>query len=316
MKLDIQLIDSLEHNCLKGLIASVAEWKKKEYEFAHAEAWDFVVNYEIKTGDIIATLDIPNTLNGKLLKSYTGISRNRREFNKNKEEFMTTVKSELAQQLPIIIELDYFWCPWSKDVSNITHRPNHASLVVGFDEFGLNCLDYSPRCDKCTLPYENISKIDKYSTIKIDNPTCDTNYNDLIIRSINVIESHDIFKAMREFGNYIEESFNPIKCLADVENNAWLPNLWQLNLIAESRCLYSKTLRAISGKEKMVSLHAIAERLESTKPMWTNVSLILTKIYLTNDLSLRKTLAKKIYEIADFEEDIYCSLVSIIKGCL
>ena len=317
MKLNIELIDNLEHNCLKGLIASIAEWKKKDYTLVYAESWDFVMNYEIKgiNPQSFVHLGIPDTLKYDLLKSSTGISLNQ-IFNKSKEEFITTVKSELAQQRPIIIMLDYFWCPWNKDVSNITRNPHHASVVVGFDELGFNCLDYSPRCDKCTLPYENIVYIDEYITINIDKPTYDYNYGDIIKRSINVLESHDIFKAMRRFGNFIEESFDPVKYLEDVENNAWMPNIWQLTLIAEGRCLYSKTLRTISGKNKIGSLLSIAERLDSTKPMWTIVISLLTKIYLNKDLSLRKKLAKKIYEIADFEEDIYCSLTSIIKGSL
>lgn len=313
MKLNIELIDNLEHNCLNGLIASVAKWNRKEYEIAYAESWDFVVDYEIKEEYTFQTLDFPDSLNYDLLKSFCGISLNYIEFDNNKEDFITKIKSELEQQRPIIIILDYCWCPWNKEVSKITHMPEHASLVVGFDELGLNCLDYSPRYDKCTLPYENISNINGYITINIDNTTSDNNYDDIITRSINLINRHDIFNAMRKFGNFMEEAFDPEKYLETVENDAWLPNVWQITLIAESRCLYSKTLRTISVNNNIKSLLAIAERLESAKAMWTNVKLLLTKIYYTKDLSLRKKIAKNIYEIADFEEDIYYSLVSIVK---
>lgn len=314
MRLNIELMNNLEHNCVDGLIASVAKWNNRAYELAYANAWDFSIYYEIKGENTFAQLNIPITLDYDILKSNNGIDLKYIEFNKNKNDFLTILKKELAQQRPIIIILNYCWCPWNKEVSNITDMPGHASLVVGFDELGLNCLDYSPRCENCILPYENIVNIDGYATIKFDDkPMYGNDYKEIITKSINLIESHDIFNAMREFGNFMQESFDPVKYLNEVENDAWLPNVWQISLISESRGLFSKTLKTISVMSKIESLVTIAERLELAKPMWSTVKVLLTKIYYNNDLRLKEKIAQQIYEIADFEENIYRSLVSIIK---
>lgn len=316
MKLDIKLTDKLEHSCFDGLLVSIAEWKKKDYRLAHAEAWDFIVNCNLKENHpetAFGMLDKPCTLKHDLLKSYSGISYNYYDFDHNIEKFLIMLKKELSQQRLIIILLDYCWCPWNKDVSKITHMSGHASLVIGFDQTGFICLDYDPRCDKCTLPYEFINKIDGYCTINIEEPIVGNNYHDILNRSIQVIENHDIFNNIREFGRFVRESFNPVKDLEYVDNNSFIPNMWQISLTAEGRNLYSSTLRALSEKYNIKSLQTIAERLESTKPMWSVIKILLTKIYLTKSLRLSKILADKICEIADYEEDIYNCLVMINK---
>ncbi|MGE5612858.1 MAG: hypothetical protein ACM3XR_00470 [Bacillota bacterium] len=48
MKLDIALTDSIAYDCFEGLIVSFAEWENRDYRLAHAIAWDFTVNYEIR----------------------------------------------------------------------------------------------------------------------------------------------------------------------------------------------------------------------------------------------------------------------------
>ncbi len=317
MKLEIKLADKLLHGCFDGLLVSVAEWEKKDYRLAHAEAWDFIVNYDLDQNHpetSYGLLDKPNTLNRDLLKTYGGISYNYYEFNHNTDDFLAILKNELSNQRPIILRLDYYWCPWNKDVSKITQMPGHGSLVKGLDDSGIICLDYSPRCEKCIFPYQNIDKIDGYCTINVEEPAVDYNYNDIIDLGINIIEGHDIFNNLRKFGKYIRESFNPIKDLGYMEDNPYIPNLWQISLTAESRDLYSNTLRAIGEKYNVKSLFTIAERLALVKPMWSAVRILLNKIYLTKDLRMINMLAEKIYEIADYEEAIYNSLVLINKN--
>jgi hypothetical protein len=220
------------------------------------------------------------------------------------ENFLVMLKKELSQQRPIIIFLDYYWCPWNKDVGTPFHNPNHTTLVIGIDELGLICLDYSPRCDNCVLPFEYISKIDEYLTLNFEKPNL--NYcNSIITRGIQIINDHNIFNAMRKFGKHIQESFNPVKEMEDIENNAYIPKVWNLKLIAESRCLYANTLRAIAKKKNIKPLLLTAERLELAKPMWLDISRLFTKIYVSKDMSLTKKIAEKIYEIADYEESIY-----------
>lgn len=310
MRLNFELMNNLEHNCFDGLIASFANWNGIPYSFSYGESWDFTANYEMRGENVFVTLNIPNTLNKDLLKDYCGVCMKYIDFDIDKESFMTILKEELARQRPIIIVLDYYYCPWRKEVSNIVHRENHASLVVGYNEYGLICLDYSPKYDNGILPYENIINITGYVTLDINSPT-NNNYNELITRSLNLIKSHDIFNAMREFANHIEKAFDPQYYLSQVQNNAWLPFVFQLSVIAETRCLYARTLRSISDINKTESLIAIAERLDATKRMWEIIKLLFVKMYNSRDLSPRVSLAKKIYNIADFEEDIYSSLVSI-----
>lgn len=314
MKLDLTLTDSVEvYNCFDGLLVSIAEWKKSDYRLAHAEAWDFSVKYEIRKNPpvILSHLGIPRTLAFDLLESYSGISFSPTKFDGNVENFLVMLKKELSQQRPIIISLDYYWCPWNKDVGVPFHTPNHTTLVIGFDELGLICLDYSPRCNNCVLPYEYINRINGYSTINIKEPNlyyC----NSIITRGIQVINDHDIFNTMRRFGEHIQQSFSTAVGLEYVENNAYIPKVWNLKLIAESRCLYADTLRVI-GKNNIEPLLIIAEKLESTKPMWLVIMSLFAKIYVSKDLSLIKRIAEKIYEIADYEESIYKCYAMVIK---
>ncbi|MGE5612857.1 MAG: hypothetical protein ACM3XR_00465 [Bacillota bacterium] len=221
------------------------------------------------------------------------------------------LKKELSQQRPIIIRIDYYWCPWNKDVDNQFHNPKHTTLVIGYDETGLICLDYSPRCDRCILPYEYIEKISGYFLINTYEPISCYNYRDILNRSIQTIETHDIFNTMRKFGRFIQESFNPIKELENVENNAYIPKVWQLSLIAESRCLYANTLKAIYKKHNLELLLTIAEKLESTKPMWLVIKSLFAKIYIEKNLGLKKRIAEKVFKIADYEESIYKCLLEI-----
>jgi hypothetical protein len=316
MKLDIKLTDSVEvYNCFDGLVVSTAEWKKRDYRLAHAEAWDFSVKYEIRENPpvIFSHLVNPRTLAFDLLESCSGISLSPTKFDSNVENFLVMLKKELSQQRPIIISLDYYWCPWNKDVGIPFHNPHHTTLVIGFDELGLICLDYSPRCNNCVLPYEYINRIDEYLTMNFEEPNL--NYcSSIITRGIQLINDHDIFNKMRKFGEHIQESFSTAIGLECVENSAYIPKIWNLKLIAESRCLYANTLRIIGKKNNIEPLLIIAEELESTKPMWLVIRSLFAKIYVSKDLNLIKRIAEKIYEIADYEESIYKSYVMVMKN--
>jgi hypothetical protein len=321
IKLDIIPTDCAGLDCVDGLVISVAEWLHRKYKLVFAEAWNFQFADEIEEypHTIGGRLFIPNVVDQEILKACCGIEVNYNKIN-NAEQLISILKEEVSKQRPVIIIYDMFWCPWSNAFQK-NHKPDHASLVIGYNESGLNCIDYSPRCEGSILPYEYLNKsIKAFYTINIQQTIANDNFDwhEIVNKSISSINNYDTFNTIRNFGTYIKESFDPIKEMNryGIDKFDSNPLSWQIGRISESRRLFASTLRYLHERYNINQLLLLAEKLEAAVPMWSTIISLIIKSCISSNLNLLERISKKIYEVADFEETIFKCLEAVNKDPL
>lgn len=305
MKLNIELSSCIGLNCFTGLVVTTMEWLNIDYQISFFHSWEFQYKYNIQENYM--ELLTQGTLDLDLLEEYSGVKIIENEYNDNKT-FLNTLKKELEEGKPLIVMVDKFWCPWSVDYQKV-HKVNHAALVYGYNKDSLICMDYSPREEECFLPYEYISNaiISYYCFEKV--PFKEINTLDLVRESIQELKEKNIFQAIREFGNHIKDSFDPAIDVEKVpEGIGVMPKIWEINKIARGRIHFADALKAISKKMNITYFNDIIEDMGLTLTKWSTVSMLLSKLYITDDNSIKARLANRIFDLADFEESIFNQL--------
>lgn len=322
MKLSILPAQHVGLDCHDGLVISLLEWLKRENPFIFAEAWNFEFRPEIEgfphtIGD---RLIVNNVVSQDLLKEYCGVEINEvNNTNVHLESFMPVLKRELAQQRPLLIVQDLFWCSWSKEYYQQIHAPIHATLVIGYDETGIICMDYALKNPEAHLPYEYFNdSVNTVVTFDITKtpPNSSMTFHDIMKKIISSTKSYDSFNSIREFGRYVKESFDPVKELErfGVGNFNANPLNWQIERISTSRKLFALTLRELSTKFGFTSLNILADKLELSMPKWFTIMSMIIKSCIASDSKSLNKISNKILELADYEESIFEYFVSISEN--
>lgn len=307
--LDISLtsIDGLD--CMDGLIITLLEWLGRDYDLLLGEMWDFSFDEE-KNGTMGEKIVAHSSINLKSLKEQCGVSLHREKASDNS---ISIIKNRLLST-PVILIIDMFWCPWTRNFFQKEHAVGHVIMATGYNESGFYCLDYSPRNEKVVFPFSYCQEgLASYMIPEIHSPPTITNKNwrDVVKRSISVIDEHKIFENMRAFSRYINESFNPAEenqTYGGLERN---PFIWRMDRIAKSRELFSGVLMRLSNEENIIEL---ANRLNLAKTMWTTIKNLLIKSCIDGDRRLVGRIAKRIDAVADYEESIFHSLKQLYEN--
>jgi len=311
MKLDIMLSERSGMDCFSGLIAKVMEFFKKDYRLSFIDSWDFQYMYNSPANFWL--LYTPQTMNHNVLQKYCGIQFVKDNFS-DKNSFMTMLKNELQEGRPVLVIVDFFYCPWNTDFKSY-HKTDHATLIVGYDDDNLICMDYSPRVEECKLSYEVMDKaLLEYYTFDTNHFAEEVDIPSFLNLSIDSIKSKRIMKNLRRFGDFIEERFDPAVDLGYMSpEDTFTPKMWELHLLSNGRILYSQALKSLQERYEFDYLSPIIEKLESTKSNWSIVETLLSRLYLTDDADIKARIKKAVYSLVETEESIIHDYEDILR---
>ncbi|MEJ6950347.1 hypothetical protein [Natronospora cellulosivora (SeqCode)] len=311
-KIDIELTNIKGLTCKDGLLATLAEWLGRDYSVLLGSIWNFI--FRNKTNSVLENrIQAYPTFSSKMFEQECGI---RLSYYEGTEISISDIKKSILLNKPLILHFDMYWCPWAENFFQQKHDPKHAFLVIGFDDFGFHCIDYSPRTERAFLPYEYFRKGFKSCNMIDILPYSNEAISDWRVffkNTIDIIEKDNIFDNMRKFSRYLLESFNLNKEIEKDDIVARNRIIWEINRVFLLRVLFSDTLKNIE-REKDYNVVQLCKKLSMAGDKWFLMGNLLTKLFLNQDERIIERLATRIDYIADYEENIFSSFMELYNN--
>ncbi|MEF2965908.1 hypothetical protein V3851_08710 [Paenibacillus sp. M1] len=312
-------------SCLEDILASVSAYWKRDHELMFIGSWNFCFRSSCtNTSETLGSrLHEGEENTRRYLDYYHGIVLETHDPISEKE-LWEIVASELTGNKPVIIYVNDYWCPWSKNYR--IREEMHPCLAVGMgsDDNGLFCLD----------PY-NVSNIQflsadlcgrlhrKCGTFQLqDRQEKPHNWSEIIYKA-----SFGMLKKEADFGNrfddmraFAQEIGRSLDLDVEARENGWMLDsllLDRLKYIMRRRKQFAVVLNylALNCEEEAVPYlsHHSRQMLEAAQ-QWEIILQLLLKMFYTKSWETgRLKIADKLRELADFEEQIALAMIQISK---
>lgn len=208
--------------CFERPLYAYINWIEKDPTYLGTATWSFTYNYVKNFEGIRNNIPMEWIIAG--VRTIYGIDMSVKKIP-NVEEAIRTIKAEIEKQNPVMVYIDSFYCPWypSYHKSHI----NHYILVIGIsDDWELICLD--------KVKGDSIYKILPLADYRLGRKTNEvilfrwTNVNgnvdtkqatrQFLIKHLSVMENSQLFDNIRNYSNFIRNSFNIQEELKDVHD--------------------------------------------------------------------------------------------------
>lgn len=319
MILDIQPLHEEGRDCYEDLLVSSTMYIKKECELAFSGAWNFTL---LPIDPLEKGLLGPRIYSqlgkiGNLLERYYGISVKNHE-SKNPVEILEYIKYELLLKHPVIIFMDCYYCPWHTNYKK--RHANHACLVIGFEDYGLYCIDALPINTGSILSLENFfSGVYGFSTFSVSKKTEEIDYRGLIKNSLSKLYTTDIgsnaFDDMRTLGSTISDNLDLARESYGYSLLWEVPLFINLQKVAGGRVHYAKFLNYLAVHCQIDSLLPISEQFEFMASSWSKVrSMLIKSSMMPANQAINYDTTDIINKNADIEEEVAYKLSNIVTS--
>lgn len=278
MATDIQPMYLKGLACYEGSMVVVASHLNREYKLAYSNT--FGVSYLQNEGNLIGDRIITtNEYFDEQINKYCGIEM----VSINNKELIETINNLLDKNIPIGVETNTYYCPWSFEYQK--NNFGHYFMIVDKDSNGYKCID--------TTMYEKYYFIDYNSFLHGTKNIVRFNafevyekfdYLKIMKQSIDFYKRRDIIKQLNIFyDDYTLVDYD--KEFASFNDNRWGCAL-QKNIgfyIIGSVELYLDFIKHISSKIESTYFPSLIENVEVLKNQWNAFYNILIKTFYTKN---------------------------------
>ena len=300
------------YNCLEILLAKAAVQLGTSYQMMVKGGWTFVYDRSFKglIGDKISCRQRENFIEAFQKYHEVSVIEHKLELS----NFLCSVHNWLSMQIPVIVNTDSFWCPWSSAYQKRHYL--HSFSVVGINENESVCSD--PYITEKKL---YVSLTDIYPGVR----HCFT-----VHRKNNLVTTYNTILALQEDICFLlkngNSAFNAIHTFADEVKNINImsecqnykkelyasPIFEKLKNVMWSRRGYSYMLQNIARLCRDESLNSLAEQLFCVSKTWEEVRGRMIQCYLREDNQGAQLISNKIHEISRKEEFLAYALSRLI----
>jgi hypothetical protein len=299
-------------DCLWNSIYVYLESINRANPIIYAKVWNFIYKDSDNTDQLIGdrlSVDYNVIDYGENLRKYCGINMSlHRETDYDKTlEFL---KENFADDRPVGLCWDTFWCPWHNEYQMIHHL--HGSILLSMEGEQLKCLD--PK----VVPYIGVLKLNdlKYGTLntyvefEVLNTYETPDYRTIFKESVEFLDHNGMFENMERFIHDFSECFDIKKEFAAVKNCLWDVKIYiNLSHIAGYGVLYGEFLKVISKEIQVERLTELAQELDSIYEMWGKVTgQLLTYYYDGYTKEAHQNMVSQFKALYTREKNVYNEL--------
>lgn len=266
-------------SCYEGSLVAIAASLQKEYKLAYMNTFGFsyIQDSACLIGDKII---VNNEFFYENLRKFSGVNM---YTLKIKTDMITAVNEMIDKGIPVGVETDAFYCPWSFEYQKGSYGHNY--LIIGRNVDGYQCID--------TTMYEKIYSIDYKNFLlgtsqlvgfTYEDSCRKYDYFDLFLKSIDNNKVANCMKALEIF----RSDFSNIDY--DKEFESFADSHWGCSLqrnigyyIIGSVELYLEFIEYLYNKLPYVNFLLLIENLKALKDEWYSLYGIILKIYYTKD---------------------------------
>ena len=317
MHLNIKPIHHGGLDCFEDFLIAIASYYNREYPLAFSDAFGF----EYLPADPKFPSIFGNRINSgsadiiKLIKKYTKICIKKKVAGKTAEKALEIMKEQLLKNLPVALEIETFWCPWSEDYQRLHSK--HFCLAIGIDQDnGIECIDPVLTKNICILPFSEFKNgLTAYITFKIGRPPRNINHVRILQKSVKKVINSNIFNNIKVFNSDFRSFIDFHEEFIDFENGPWSVFIIRsLSFIAGGRFLFAQFIKYIAPKIENADLSEFSSGLEQSRSKWDMVRSILTKSYYTGYTDITKNEVFNLVEqIADSEKNMFYHLNAVLN---
>ena len=312
----IQPFHKKTFTCYYDEMATVALWLKRDYDLMFSEAWSFKY-YEnpTDTGKIN-----PNTgYSFNVIREYHGIDITKKT-PCTFDELIEAIETEVIKGYPVIFSTNAYVCPWNPSYQK-QYLP-HFCLAIGvdFEAKEILCMDPYLTPEIIMLPFQNLKEAyDHYFTFeKRDFKNIGSEWRDILHNTTNKVfgsgKDENTFYNIREFANLFDNSFDIIEEASKTDYILDLsPGMLVLTNIEWARINVSTYFNYIAKQCNVPELNDFGDQMVEASKNWSILKSIICKACITKNNNLGKIVAKKIREIADYEEEVANNLLEFIE---
>ena len=316
-KIDISIKYEDAFNCSEIMIVSVAKWLGYDYAMCFADNWNFC--YDKNNSDLIGNnIKLIDNNAYDYLEKYHGLKTNYHK-NINIKHTINSINAEIIKNMPVVICIDTFWCPFHYEKYQKVHT-NHACLIVDIDEEGNYYAMDAQRASKGTfIPlYDIANGIVSFITFEtVIHDKVQITINDFIdLHLSSKIEQYeDMFSQMTLFLYDIQYRLNLEEEIKGNENNPTIsPLLKNIRKLGQSRKKFSLTLKYMQEDKKNSSnLILLSEKIQQIGDGWMAIYGMMCKAYYCKHKSdyIFKRIIEKVSDLIKEEAEVYQNICNI-----
>ena len=301
-------------NCFEGVLASVALYLNRHYEWMYLNEWKFRFN-PLPIGSryrLGLALELHRDKVGPLIK-FHGI-RYRQYPCEDLDKLRDILKGNLAERMPIAVRADVYHCSWDKSFKKY-HNPNHIFLINGLEEQTSHFICSDPFYQEWNRPVS----VEEFVTMFTGQYGVFEITEDISFLIDGVKAFRDMLKSL-----YVEATFDAIRKLAEevetadfaqeIQRNTavWFTPFYRRMLeIAHSRSRLPRFVTFVAEQYKNTEMLRPLPLLEEISEGWQQVKDLTLKLLMNENQILQNRLAYKINNLANMEEIVVLTLLSI-----
>lgn len=320
MKLEIIPSKDSMFDCLLGLVVSVSKYKRWDYKMMFLYRWGFEyyqekVNYEF-IGERISCGWFGYW---DALKKYHGIKVNwflGRSDKKTSEK----IRSQLLKDRPVILNINAFWCPWSKSYKK--HYTDHYCLAIGIDDVTkkIICIDPYVSAQTENLYYADLIHVERCGILIVDIDdiqqwTIKEVLKEIKNHTYDIPNGRDMFDSMLLFADELENKELLKREFLHFKDVHAIPIIIEISRISFFRKAFAETLDYIAYKAGCEKLENISENIKKISHKWDIIKMLFIKMAMKNiegtDINTEQ-IAKRVRNVSSYERDIYIDLCKLI----
>jgi len=316
MRLNIAPKNHESLNCQEVLLLSVAEWWERGHVLMFTESWGFTYTpYDAENPEIFGKRFGSNDVNWRSnLGLYHGVQTALWDKEKTAAEIIRIAEEELAQQRPLAIIMDYFWCPWVEEYYQKYHGGAgglpHTCMIVGLEGDNIVCIDptFAPT-EQVLLPLDHFEQgCGGHMRVWLADEPAWPNWRDVLARSVAYLGEGEAnaFYQIRLFADEMEKYVDISKEKEGFENKpGYSPIVFKLKLIGFGRKKAAMLLTELGNRHDVPTLLDFAAKLEECAAKWDRMSLSMMKaLYTKKPAGPLANVVNAIREVASMEEQL------------
>lgn len=304
--------------CFDDCVATIGNTAHFDYELMYLTLFDFNFIYgreeSVRVGDN-ARLNFPNRYENML--KYHGVRITDIDVKEDSEKALELIKSSLATEMPVLVYVDPFWCPWDLQYQKIHERGSgHTLIVTDVTEDGIYMADpYFDRYDML-MPYSNFAE----GILTVSN---------IVAEKKVQMSDEELYQGLSEslldvkkkgtVGDFIQLYKNFYAC-EDIHNEVrgynfylYSPVFVHFMLINQGICYYAAALQKLASylEVKDENLQRLGEELWEVGHKWSNFRYEMKVNFFSERKTQRKRdalnekMRKAVYKIEEIFDELF-----------
>jgi hypothetical protein len=322
-----------ENLCIENVFTSLCNAIDKPIANLYGFSWNFgyipyaVTNGTLPFGKSIVPSRDKQGMNSEQINAvemFCGIYP-MLHMNYGTDNFVEIVKAELAEDRPIIVGCDIFYCNWHKSYQK--YHSLHYCLIKGINEDGFVCVDDTlasedgnlilpERPESIMLPFDVLKNFNfGYFTFKFKKNECEYSADDMIyisaLKTITGYNGTSDYNVMRLMAQEMEAYMDIDKEIQGFED-AWAVDLVRAsNYIIWNRKNYSLFVED-KKMYKNKDVRFILEQMKQSISIWTGIKNYIFKYAMFPDMKFQVSKVKdEIMKVSQVEESLAYQIVSM-----